>query len=458
MSDTQHKNDMNLAATQQAVDKAAADKQNREAVLAAYQSSITDLLLNHKLGVRNVVKPDDQEAARISAISARSLTLVTVRRLDGDQKGFLIQFLYNAQLINQGHPIISLNTADLSRINLSGIKLRGINLSGAVMTGSDLSGADLTQAYLWGANLSKDSKANQQTNLKGATLIGAYLWGANLSDADLSGAKLSGADLSGTNLRDAIRDGVDFCYTIVTNDTCPPRPSSSGASDLGDDATMWSSFMAKQGEVPVPVHNVANVTAPSYDNNDQSDKRDNNGSALQVFLLGGGPYTNVKAYRSVSLDNTKTNFDLSLSFYITPFNVSEVPPIQALEFRVSSGPNATVALQWQQISATQSQQDNLPNWRVGNGTSWEDLKQSQQKLLAGKWYTLDLTGEIVGNEMHFLSFSCMNDFGAADDNVSSSLDRFLALSPNMKIGMQLDGNAHEDPYDVYLDGVDFNQT
>jgi uncharacterized protein YjbI with pentapeptide repeats len=457
-------------------DMQIADMQNREAVLAAYQSSITDLLLSHKLGSVNL---DDQEASRISAISAQSLTLVTVPRLDAHQKVILIEFLHNVHLINHGRPIISLNGVDLSGINLSGknVYLGGINLSGAIMRGANLNGANLTQAYLWGTDLTG-------AMLKNIHLNGAYLWNAKLGEAnlggtiqktDLSGADLSGADLSGAILRGAKHDGANFCFATLKGNDPPiafvcPTTASSKESGLGDDLTKWSTSilspsMAQHGKPPILVNNVANITAPTYDKD---------GHALQIFLLGGDPYMTLQAYRSVSFASTTTKFDFFLSFYITEFAISEVPPIQALEFTLSwgKGPIYTKEiLQWQQIGDGTPQQGSPPNWRVGNGTDWQYLKQGKeqvkQELMVGKWYTFDLKGEIMGNMMRFLSFSCVNDFGVANDNASTPLDQIqpFAFSPLqdpmslnnqlINVGIQMDGNAHEDPYDVYLDEANF---
>jgi hypothetical protein len=221
--------------------------------------------------------------------------------------------------------------------------------------------------------------------------------------------------------------------------------------------------MAQRGKPPRLVNNIVKVTAPTYDKD---------GHALQVFLLGGDPYTTLQAYRSVSFASTTTKFDFSLSFYITEFAISEVPPIQALGFTLSWGKGSEKAiLQWQQIGDGTSQQGTPPNWRVGNGTDWQYLKkgkeQVNQELMMGRWYTFDLKGEIMGNMMRFLSFSCVNEFGVANDIATTPLDQIQPfafyplqdpMSMNnqlMNIGVQLDGNANEDPYDVYLDGVNF---
>jgi uncharacterized protein YjbI with pentapeptide repeats len=148
--------------------------------------------------------------------------------LDGERKRSVLQFLYEAQLINRPQStfvegvtyelgparIVGLSGADLTSADLRYIYLSDTALNGALLDDADLreaklSDIDLGGAYLSGADLS-------YADLRGASLVnaelqrkdelnlsGANLSGANLSGADLSGADLSGASLSGTNLYEA---------------------------------------------------------------------------------------------------------------------------------------------------------------------------------------------------------------------------------------------------------------
>lgn len=245
-AETQHQNELTIA-----------DDQQKETTLKAYLDDMTNLLLNNKL---NESKPTDEVRT-----VARVKTLTTVRRLDGTRKNILLQFIYEAKLINSPKPIMDISDADLSgadmfganlhranlsRINLRGADLFGADLSSADLSRTDISGADMIGVDLRDANLrgtilfdaemsgSDLREANlRRTNLIGADLRDANLRGTNLSSAglnrtnlsrsdlrganlrgtELGSADLRGADLRGADLRGADLFGVDLTGAIVTN-------------------------------------------------------------------------------------------------------------------------------------------------------------------------------------------------------------------------------------------------
>ena len=82
----------------------------------------------------------------------------------------------------------TLNSADLSRVDL-----RWADLDGADLKGADLTGADLRWADLDGVDL------------KGANLTGANFSWDSLTDADLKGADLTGAIFDRTTMDESIR-------------------------------------------------------------------------------------------------------------------------------------------------------------------------------------------------------------------------------------------------------------
>ena len=225
----------------------AAQRAQDEA-LQTYLGQVGTLLL--KEGLRSA-----EEGSEVRTL-ARARTLTVLGRLGPDRKRTVIEFLYEASLINGDNPTIPLNNANMSGIDLSSRYLKdrritgdpnleGINLSGADLSEADLRSANLTQADLSGADLSEAdlrwaylydaklfradlreadlsganinnglppddlvhvSKADTSVvSLQGADLTQADLSGANLSGADLSGAEqlLSGADLSGVDLSNA---------------------------------------------------------------------------------------------------------------------------------------------------------------------------------------------------------------------------------------------------------------
>ena len=217
----------------------------RESALQAYIDKMSDLLLKEALREsqsdvekahrENKSTPEFDEVRNI----ARARTLTVLRRLDGNRKASVLQFLYESGLINKDKPIVFLSGADLSYANLSHSNLRQADLSGV-----DLSHANLNEAELFDAKLSKSVLREldlSETGLSGADLSGAdlrgvslrgsVLWGVNLITAKLVGADLSGAtlsadplsrvnplpaaqmngtDLTGANLSDADLSGVNL--------------------------------------------------------------------------------------------------------------------------------------------------------------------------------------------------------------------------------------------------------
>ncbi len=255
----QESDNAQMQATQVAASAAQTQDQERQTTLDTYLNDMSNLLLMDGL---QTAKPG---SAVVALAIARTDT--ALRNLDGNRKGTLIRFLWEARLINEPHPIISLNGVNLQQAffayaNLSSADFSGAhmyqanfsqaNLSGANLSGADLDSVDLLLSNLSGANLKgailyrayissaianfdlnaavKDARDLTQTHLYPAGLVdanlsGAYLPGVNLSgynlggidlhgadlyQADLVNANLSGSNLSGTNLSGADLDNTDL--------------------------------------------------------------------------------------------------------------------------------------------------------------------------------------------------------------------------------------------------------
>ncbi len=205
-SDARATSEREVADGRATVDHVAGQDRLQQAALERYLDRMTSLLTGQDL------RHSDQGNETRSI--ARAETLTTLRILDGERKGVVIQFLYETGLITGTLPVIrlkgadlggaemeeaDLRGADLSKAYLAGAVLRGaamdeIRLDGADLRGADLSGASLTLSSLRGVNL--DDSLLHNTNLYSATLVGARLGSAYLKDAWLYGADFNGADLS----------------------------------------------------------------------------------------------------------------------------------------------------------------------------------------------------------------------------------------------------------------------
>lgn len=157
----------------------AADNR-QEIALQTYLDRMAELLIKEKLR-------ESEQDSEVRAV-ARAQTLTVLRRLDGNRKGALLRFLYEADLIDEDKIVIDLSEADLSEVNL--IKA---NLRGAILSKADLGGANLSEAYMYNVNL-------YRANLSDANLREAYLGYVNLNQANLSRANLIKADLTEANL------------------------------------------------------------------------------------------------------------------------------------------------------------------------------------------------------------------------------------------------------------------
>src|SRR5215210_1546401 len=134
--------------------------------------------------------------------SAQAQTITVLPDLSPDQKRTVMQFLYQADLINKDNPRIRLYYADLASANLKGTDTQDTRfvLDNVNLRGVNLQDADLEYISLEGSNLSNSHLVN--TDLSNATLSDANLYHAYLSNVDLSDANLSGADLGSVDLRD----------------------------------------------------------------------------------------------------------------------------------------------------------------------------------------------------------------------------------------------------------------
>ncbi|MBD2082209.1 pentapeptide repeat-containing protein [Leptolyngbya sp. FACHB-17] len=223
-----------------------ANDQVKQEILTKYFDQTSALLLDRKL---RSAKPGNEVR-----VIARARTLSALRNLDGGRKGDLVQFLSEANLIQQDllhqekESVIELDDADLAEAKLTGVKLIkvrmiGANLSKAYLVAAKLTKANLAvvklnEASLYGADLVETDLAH--ADLSRATLERANLSKANLTEVDLRGANLSKATLKGANLSKAKLDFLDFaifqnsylCETTMPDDTKSNRDCNKPVPEL----------------------------------------------------------------------------------------------------------------------------------------------------------------------------------------------------------------------------------
>ena len=209
----------------EALQRATAEDAAREEALRTYLAQMSGFMLDRDL-LRSRPGTD------LRAV-ARTVTLTTLRRLNGERKGLLVRFLVEARLVSSSDPKVNLQGANLRSASLKGalLAVRSSDANETDFSEADLQGVDLRRADLRGAKL-------PGTLLVGADLRGADLrradfeaaFGAGLPPADLSRAQLAGADLAGAELQGA--DLEDATYDSTTQWPDGFRPVKAGARRL----------------------------------------------------------------------------------------------------------------------------------------------------------------------------------------------------------------------------------
>jgi flagellar basal body-associated protein FliL len=181
-----------FTSSQNQATQAAAEQRAQDDALQSYLNQMGQLLLDKDT---QLLHPEEGDDARTLA---RAWTLTVLPTLDGNRKRRVLQFLYEAGLIDKEHPIVGLRGADLRGADLSGAFLSDANLSGAFLSGAFLSGADLRGADLREAEL---NEAILNKARLGTARVSVVLPDGGAEPAEPHPADLRQADLSQANLQ-----------------------------------------------------------------------------------------------------------------------------------------------------------------------------------------------------------------------------------------------------------------
>jgi uncharacterized protein YjbI with pentapeptide repeats len=135
-----------------------ADAQRQETILADYLRQISELILS------NDIEEDDDDDDFTLFNVMRSLTLVTFRQLNSKRKTFIIQFLYDMNLLNVLYKPIDLIGANLDgdlstkkeekilSSSMIGLRLPSTSLVNATFDNRRLEHSDFHNTQLTGAS------------------------------------------------------------------------------------------------------------------------------------------------------------------------------------------------------------------------------------------------------------------------------------------------------------------
>lgn len=184
--------------------------------LQAYFDRITDLMLQHDL---------DSNPKPVVKSIARTLTLSVTPGLNDVQKGQILVFLHETELILQP-AVISLRKADFNdallprKVDLRRIFLREAELNRAQFEKAILYLADLRESLLISSNFNEAIMV--QARLRDAILENAQMQKAVLKDIDFRGAVLRGvtfdeSDLTDADFRRSDLRGASFTQAVLIN-------------------------------------------------------------------------------------------------------------------------------------------------------------------------------------------------------------------------------------------------
>lgn len=219
----------------------------------------------------------------------------------------------------------------------------------------------------------------------------------------------------------------------------PARASvTPGFDDDGPNFQLF--FDCQPPQNPCPGHGaVSDVPSPSED-----------GQALEINYESGNPsFMGLDAYnnKSFGTDSAATRYQVNYDFYFT-----NRTPIQALEFCMNNyfgGKRYQWAMQWENIGT------GAPQWRLWTGSAWQAVGVSANEINAGTWYTLTIDGDIVNGQVHYMDFII---HGTEHSLTQYSFSPTSSSGPGLVAAVQLDGDSHADPYQLYIDNAHYYWT
>ncbi|HMI81317.1 MAG TPA: pentapeptide repeat-containing protein [Solirubrobacterales bacterium] len=222
LNSSQAERDRERQDRQAAQERKVAIEEARERALGAYLDRMSDLIVRGDLpdvGIRYAGMEEPSDAQTL----ARTLTLVVLRRLDGDQKAVVVQFLWETGLIKDHRRWKKLNEWPLwpEWNNEYPSRLPVVSLENADLRGVDLSGSRLAA---FGAPRGSGTLTDSQGRVLYQLREGIDLTGADLRGADFSEANLSNASFQDADLRGAVFDGA-ILTAAVFDRACISRAS-----------------------------------------------------------------------------------------------------------------------------------------------------------------------------------------------------------------------------------------
>lgn len=179
--------------------------------LAKYFELMTSLFVQDKLNEKSTTS--QRSVGRIQ-------TLRILRLSSGSKKGEVLQFLYEADMI-QGSPIVSLNGANLCDGEFDNIILKKCEIRGAYFCRASLVNAHLDEGNFGGSDFTSARLTGAHVN--GASFKGADFKSATLKNMDLRKANIEDTDFKDANLDGSVVTAQQFAMLKVKNLKAMPK-------------------------------------------------------------------------------------------------------------------------------------------------------------------------------------------------------------------------------------------
>ncbi|CAF1209707.1 unnamed protein product [Rotaria sordida] len=188
--------DLEIAARQRDQELKQANTLQQETVYAVYIKEMGEL--SSKLKAKNLSITELDQQWKL----ARAKTLSALRQLDTKRKSYIIQFLYEIELLFTNNSAMDLNGCDLSGIILTSHTGMTFMFDYITLTYVVLSNTSFVNLHLMKADFSGSLLNN--ANFSNAYLFEANFTGCDLTNADLRGVHAEFAIMKNVNLSGAI--------------------------------------------------------------------------------------------------------------------------------------------------------------------------------------------------------------------------------------------------------------
>lgn len=243
-------------------------------------------------------------------------------------------------------------------------------------------------------------------------------------------------DAKGNNVSTNVNVNVTGAASNPTIANIQNMPNWEPCSALYPPGSPRAGQLCAAGEGDAQSTMTENVSSPSL-----------SGSSAHLTMGGSTPYSNELYTMNLGGGDSPTKFTYDL--YVMVDNPAAP---QALEFDVNQTINNT-RWTWGTECNFNGNYPNTGEWDVWNGapnTGWVKTTVPCPPFPANQWVHIVWQFERVGQQVHYISLQVDDKTYPLDVSYSAQPDWSMG---QINVAFQMDGNAKQDPYNVWLDKV-----